>query len=488
MKIDREKMNELKNLLREYVYNDNAEKLIFGDGERQKPHYKIYIPKKDWDKIKKKYETPYKDERGWTNKYVKLALSDLIDEYKIPPPFPKITLEEAKKSFIQLAHDPEMFQHLSRRHRELKDERREKKGKSYSLELIRNAKLYYRFSSDYQVTDEDGTGFYIHQSDDGMKASNYFHQQTRLNVDSKNTVSPIHAWKNPKLRKKALHIFWRMTQSHGYVDTSKLNSVMRTNFYIASQFRPSVAKCIYRLFDAKNVLDPSSGWGDRLCGFLATPQTERYLGFDPNLSLHYGYNEQIKLYGKALEPLYGIKKKVKIHKSGSEVFDYKNEKGKFDLVFTSPPYFDTEIYSDDEGQSSKLYKTSDAWLNDFMFRMLEKTWDTLRDGGIMAMNITNQNKGGKENNLTNPMNDFISSLPGASWVGQLGMRIAVRPSLNPLVPKDAVMIEPIWIWGKNTKGKNLYDYIVDKKEFLYGYSEPFEDPPYHPDDYLRSFL
>ena len=132
-----------------------------------------------------------------------------------------------------------------------------------------------------------------------MKASNYFHQAIRLEVASKNTVSPIEGWMNPKMRKRALQLFWRLTNTLGYIDTSKMNSALRTNYYIASQFRPSSAKCLYRLFDAKNVLDPSSGWGDRLASFLATPQTEKYLGFDPNISLHEKYDEQVRLYGKA---------------------------------------------------------------------------------------------------------------------------------------------------------------------------------------------
>ena len=472
-KIDPVKMNKLKDHLRQYFYNDNAEKLIFGDGKPAEPNYKIYIAKEDWDKIKKDYADTEADHRGFTNKYIKLALSNLIDEYKVRPPFPKITEQDAKKSFIQLAHDPEMFHHLSRKHRELKDKRRNKDGKTYSLELIRRGLQWYRFPSDnYPVNDEDGMGFYIHQSDDGMKASNFFHHITRHGVDHKSYPAPFEVWKNPKTRKRLLQVFWKLFRLHGYVDTSRLNSALRTDFYIASQFRPASAKCLYRLFDAKNVLDPSSGWGDRLVGFLATPHTEKYLGFDPNTALHDGYNKQIKLYGRALEPLYGIKKNVKIHCKGSEVFDYKNHKGKFDIVFTSPPYFDTEHYSKDESQSWMLYKTSDAWLNDFLFRMIEKTWSTLRDGGIMAMNITSQKKGTKMNNLTDPMNDFISSLPGASWIGQLGMRIAVRPSFSKEIPRDAVMIEPIWIWGKKTDGKKLRDYVVNKKKFLYQYEQP----------------
>ena len=53
-RIDRTKMNACKRELEKYIYNDNAEKLIFGDGEKQQPNYKIYIPKEDWDNLKKR--------------------------------------------------------------------------------------------------------------------------------------------------------------------------------------------------------------------------------------------------------------------------------------------------------------------------------------------------------------------------------------------------------------------------------------------------
>jgi hypothetical protein len=38
-------MDRCKAELEEYIYNDNAEKLIFGDGKTQEPKYKIFIPK-----------------------------------------------------------------------------------------------------------------------------------------------------------------------------------------------------------------------------------------------------------------------------------------------------------------------------------------------------------------------------------------------------------------------------------------------------------
>ena len=38
----------------------------------------------------------------------------------------------------------------------------------------------------------------------------------------------------------------------------------RLGTYIATQFKPIVAKTIYDMSDAKTVLDTSMGWGDRL--------------------------------------------------------------------------------------------------------------------------------------------------------------------------------------------------------------------------------
>ena len=41
-------------------------------------------------------------------------------------------------------------------------------------------------------------------------------------------------------------------------------SAFRLGTYIATQFKPTVAKTIYAMTDAKIVLDTSMGWGDRL--------------------------------------------------------------------------------------------------------------------------------------------------------------------------------------------------------------------------------
>jgi hypothetical protein len=206
-----------------------------------------------------------------------------------------------------------------------------------------------------------------------------------------------------------------------------------------------------------------------LVGFLATPHTKKYVGTDPNIKLHTSYVEQLDLYGTALESVYGIKKKVEHLKQPCEEVDFEKYKNQMDVIFTSPPYFDTEHYSDDEGQSFLNYDNLDSWLTGFMFKVIEGCWKMLRDGGILAINITDQKLSPtKVNKICDPMNDFISNQSGASYVGCLGLQMSQRPGQgSSTAPKNTTFGEPIWIWGKNVNGKTLEEYIFDKSDYLF---------------------
>ena len=85
-----------------------------------------------------------------------------------------------------------------------------------------------------------------------------------------------------------------------------------------------------------------------------------------------------------------INKKVDIYKQGSETFQPKSES--LDLCFTSPPYFDTEKYSDEESQSYKKFPTKDEWVNGFLKTTIENCYRGLKQGGYMLYNIANTPK------------------------------------------------------------------------------------------------
>jgi len=211
-------------------------------------------------------------------------------------------------------------------------------------------------------------------------------------------------------------------------------------YYIPAQFKPTLAKAMYNFFGAKRVLDFSMGWGDRLVGFLAS-DAESYIGIDPNTKLHEPYRQ--------IEAYCNTSKRTRFICSPAEDADLSDVK--VDFVFTSPPYFDTEKYSQEETQSWKRYPETDDWLNGFLYPTLKKCWDVLEDGGRICVNISDKVYG--DIRVCQSMIEYMGSI-GATYEGVIGYRMSKRPgnhhSLNDELSKIDVFCEPIFIWSKGS--------------------------------------
>jgi len=195
---------------------------------------------------------------------------------------------------------------------------------------------------------------------------------------------------------------------------------------------------MYDYFGAEQVLDFSSGWGDRLCGFLAS-DAKHYVGVDPNESLFQGYDRMLADFNVP-------NKKVELFNSCAEDVSYGNRE--FDLVFTSPPYYDVERYTQESNQSWKQYKKLDNWLNNFLFQALDNAWDHLKRGGHLVVNISDVYCHHEINKICDPMNDYIKSLNRASYLGCYGYQMMKRPNSRTQKGKEGKFAEPIWIWRK----------------------------------------
>ena len=149
-----------------------------------------------------------------------------------------------------------------------------------------------------------------------------------------------------------------------------------------SNFRPTAAKLIYEKFGGDTIWDMSCGWGGRLIGFLASSRP-KYIGTEPSSETFKGL-EQIK------KDFNYLTKTVELHKLGSEV--YEPDKESLDLCFTSPPYFDTEQYSDEDTQSFKKFPTSEGWVNGFLRKTIENCYNGLKGNKYMLINIANTPK------------------------------------------------------------------------------------------------
>lgn len=110
-----------------------------------------------------------------------------------------------------------------------------------------------------------------------------------------------------------------------------------------SNFRPTAAYALYRHFlpSGGRILDMSSGFGGRLLGAIkANHDCEyRYTGFEPATKTFDGL--------ESLRSDFGGNMTIDIHNEGSEFIDIFD---KIDFAFTSPPYFNTERYSDEPTQ------------------------------------------------------------------------------------------------------------------------------------------
>ena len=213
------------------------------------------------------------------------------------------------------------------------------------------------------------------------------------------------------------------------------------------------------------MLDFSAGWGDRLAGFYCGETTSHYVGIDPNTLNHPNYERQVEFYKKH-QTLFEEEKKVDLVCEPAEDVDYSKYENYFDTIFTSPPYFNVEKYSDEDTQSYVRYKNIDSWNKNFLHKAIGKMIPTLKKDGILAVNIADVYSAKDKDyfDICNPMNDFIKS-QGLKYEGCIGMEMTKRFNSGGAgnakseyfeehlreKTKDTVDVafgEPIWIWRK----------------------------------------
>ena len=294
--------------------------------------------------------------------------------------------------------------------------------------------------------------------------SNYFMQDLRLECGSYGFEAPKTRWENNDAYDiwKCLGPIWRgingvqkvMIEGKEELIGGELNaksyvSAFRLGTYIATQFKPVVAKAIYDITNAKTVLDTSCGWGDRLAGFFAS-DAEEYYGCDPNPNTYQRYQEQISSYNKLLSK----PKKVTIWRCGAEDLPY-HKLPQIDCAFTSPPYFSTEEYNKggehEEDQSWAKFNEYDKWRDDFYLPVAEKTMNVSK---FMFVNIMDPKVHGVRYRSGDELVDKFED----KFLGQIGMRIMQRPKSDTLFKDEQekadfmnkMFIENVWCFGPQT--------------------------------------
>ena len=307
---------------------------------------------------------------------------------------------------------------------------------------------------------------YFKRDNKGNNASNPFHIETRWKVDWTRMPSGWKTWQTVKGIKTIVRAYYTLDKVLLKVDLQSIRMATTLRKYVASQFKPSIAKGFYDYFGSVNVLDFSAGWGDRLAGFYCGETTKSFVGIDPNSTNHPNYRRQVEFYKKH-QTFFEEEKKVDLICSPAEDVDYSKYENHFDTIFTSPPYFDVEKYSDEDTQSFKRYTTIDSWNENFLHKTIGKLIPTLKKDGILAVNIADVYHESVKGyvDITNAMNDFIKS-QGLKYEGCIGMEMTKRfnsagagKGVSDYYSEDLkekaketeniAFGEPIWIWKKN---------------------------------------
>lgn len=184
----------------------------------------------------------------------------------------------------------------------------------------------------------------------------------------------------------------------------------------AVNFPPMTAKFLYEHFtkhipasEMVTVYDPSAGWGGRILGAMSVSRPIHYVGTDPNTDnsipelgitryeyLADFYLKSIGEKGSSLSSkFFDVREDhtYEVFQDGSETIQFNPKfekyKGKLDFVFTSPPYFNREMYSDDDTQSYKAHGEYADWRDNFLKPTLETAVAYLKNDRYLCWNIAN---------------------------------------------------------------------------------------------------
>ena len=269
------------------------------------------------------------------------------------------------------------------------------------------------------------------------------------------------------------------------------------------------------------VMDSSAGWGGRLLGALSSNVPCHYIGLDVNKSnegCYEGlgefyiskcgtYKKEQQVYEGNLSLFQHMKKEdeesgygqldvseggevdyreygdhidyrpkplktipihepntFEIHYKGSEVIGEDAEfmskhKGDVDLCFTSPPYFNKEIYSDDKEQSAIKFPNYEDWLSGFLEPTIKTYFDLLKENRYCLINIADLKTG--ENQFYPLEQDTIQLAIkcGFEYHRKYGMVMTRTIGTNPSDMRNSWLdvksqktykVEPILIFKKPT--------------------------------------
>ena len=226
----------------------------------------------------------------------------------------------------------------------------------------------------------------------GLSLCNFFHPHM-VKVQCGNTRTPYEQFSNKDLLKDAIKRWMDLGKRPV---PSGLRRILRIRDGVKSvvNFKPAIAKYFYDTYCPKNgkVLDPCSGYSGRLAGCIAANKGISYHGIDPdgrtavgNMQMAATFIDQFDIMGRVWKFDFRFDMAC-----AEDVMPGINDK--YDLVFSSPPFFRVEKYSNAPNQSWIRYPSYGNWRDGFLFVLIKESWRLLRDNCCLILNLKNYKK------------------------------------------------------------------------------------------------
>lgn len=207
-------------------------------------------------------------------------------------------------------------------------------------------------------------------------------------------VSPCQAYNNDDKFKDCINRWLELGKTPNHAGVRK---ILKTRKGVRSvvNFKPTIAKLIYDNYcpEGGKVLDPCSGYSGRLAGCIASNRNIFYHGIDPNGKTAVGNMEMANFFSSQYnvlgERIYKYRFRFDMGMAEEVMSEIREE---YDLIFTSPPYWNVEIYSEEMSQSCNKYENYENWLQNFLYNIVDYSKRLLKEYGFLAINIKNTEK------------------------------------------------------------------------------------------------
>jgi len=158
----------------------------------------------------------------------------------------------------------------------------------------------------------------------------------------------------------------------------------RINLGSVVMFKSTTAKYLYKKYKAKNVLDPTAGWGGRMLG--AWSLGINYTGIDTNIEMKPAYDDMMSFLKAETgfdNALFEVDNGSKLNMLWQSCLDVDFSQLEYDFVLTSPPYVNLELYE----HMTPWQKDEDFYKN-FFIPLHTKCVTHIKKGGNVAFNIS----------------------------------------------------------------------------------------------------